>query len=380
MVSGRSRFDLLKEMTALRYGAGRLAFEEYFGLRLFDPNLYGNADKKAFVGAYATQQICLQANYRCDFFGLVNNKVAADILLGMYGFPVMPTIAVFRDQVGRPAKFLLRSEVELREFLTKNEHYPLFCKPISGHQSIGTASLERYDVENHSLISTVGHAIPFDTFIGFVKAHSASGYLFQARVRPHAKVREICGDRLATIRLITIVSDGAPKLLHACWKIPAGINFADNYWRTGNLLAQIDLGSGQVLRVIRGTSNGFEEITHHPDTNAQITGTSVPNWQEITSLALEGAKAFEQIPLAGWDIAPVDAGAVIVEINEMPDFKLHQLAERRGVLDDDLAEFIEERKQHAAEWKRQVKQKHVFITELVAKTPPIPNTVRSLMP
>jgi hypothetical protein len=286
----------------------------------------------------------------------VENKIASDILFAAHGFPILPTVAMFREQIGRQCPFLLRTEDELRAFLTKSEHYPLFGKPVSGYQSIGSASVDRFDAARDCLVTTTGCAISFDSFIAYVKAHSASGYLFQQRVSPHAAVREMCGDRLATVRLLTIVANGEPKLLRACWKIPAGTNAADNFWRPGNLLTQLDPESGRVLRVIRGTGTNYEEITHHPDTGVPILGTFVPNWQQVTSLAIEGAKVLEEISLIGWDIAPVDSGAVMVEPNVNPDFKLHQLADRRGMLDASFKGFLAERKSHATNALRAAKQ------------------------
>ena len=47
---------------------------------------------------------------------------------------------------------------------------------------------------------------------------------------------------------------------------------------------------------------------------------------------------------AGYDdIAPVESGAVIVEVNVTPDLMLPQLADRRGMLDDTFKSFLEER-------------------------------------
>lgn len=355
--SARSHLNVLKEIAALRLGPGRLTFDEYVGLRLYDNGIYRGVDKKAFVGLKASQKIWLKANYRVDAFGLVNNKIACDLLFGVHGFPIMPTVALFRDQIGRPCPFLLRDEQELRAFLTENEHYPLFGKPVSEHRSIGTASLDRYDGTQDRLITTTRQGIPVDVFISYVKTHASSGYLFQKRVNPHSAVREMCGPRLATVRLLTIVADGAPKLLRACWKIPAGMNAADNFWRPGNLLAQLDLASGRVLRVIRSDGSRFDEIANHPDTGVRILGTTVPNWPEIMRLALDGAKIVEEMPLVGWDIAPVDSGAVIVELNEAPDFKLHQLADQRGMMEASFTTFLAERKRHATAWLQSAKRK-----------------------
>jgi Sugar-transfer associated ATP-grasp len=348
----RSNFSILGELWKLRLGVGRLSRDEYFELRLFDNDLYEGVDKKAFVGLEAARRIWFQANYRVDLFALANNKIASAIWFAAHGLPILPTIALFHEATGRPNSRLLRSDAELRTFLRKSEHYPLFGKPIEGSRSIGSASIECYVASNDSLITTAGQSISVDNFVAYVKTHAASGYQFQTRISPHATIREMCGDRLATVRLLTIMRGGKPELIRACWKIPAGMHAADNFWRPGNLLAQLDLDSGRVLKVIRGAGTECEEISHHPDTGVRILGMNVPNWQKTRQLAMDGAKLLDELPLVGWDIAPVDSGAVLVEPNVTPDFGVHQMADRRGMLDATFINFLHQRKRDAADFLR----------------------------
>lgn len=346
---GRAPLALLAEFARLHFGEGRLSLNEYIQLQLYDDARYAGTDKRAFVGMKATPKIWLNANYRVDLVALTNNKIASDIWFATHGLPVLPTIALFHDGVGRPGPFLLRDAGELRAFLRNSEHYPLFGKPVGGFQSIGSVSLERYDAASDHVVNTTGHWMRMDDLAAYVKAHGAAGYQFQQRVSPHAAVRALCGERLATVRLLTIVQDGRPEILRACWKIPAGPHAADNFWRPGNLLAQLDLETGRVLRVIRGSGTAYEEVQHHPDSGVRITDTLVPNWDAVRALALDAARLLEDLPLVGWDIAPTDDGAVLVEPNVTPDFRLHQMADRRGLLDPAFRRFIARRKRDAAE-------------------------------
>ncbi|MDE2463083.1 MAG: hypothetical protein KGO02_05150, partial [Alphaproteobacteria bacterium] len=309
----RSYLGMLAEALMLRCGAGRLSLDEYVQWKLFDNELYSGADKRAFIGIKATRKVWFQANYQVSHFALANNKIASGIWFATHGIPVLPTIAIFHEAVGRPGPFLLRNDDDLRAYLRNSEHYPLFGKPIDGYQSIGSASVERYEPERDCLLMTMGHRVSLDTFVEYVKAHARTGYQFQLRVTPHAAVREMCGDRLATVRLLTILMDGKPQIIRACWKIPAGVHAADNFWRPGNVLAELDLASGRVLRAIRRSENDCDEITHHPDTGVRITGTVVPNWSEVTQLACDSARILDELPLVGWDIAPVDSGAILAE-------------------------------------------------------------------
>jgi hypothetical protein len=349
---GTTFFGLLKDYAKLAFGPGRLSLDEYLALRLFDPNIYAGADKRAFVGLTASRKIWIKANFRVENFGLVENKIAADALFSAYGFRTTSTLALFCNQAAKQTATLIRSDAQLRDFLRDPAHYPLFTKPLGGFQSLGSASFDRYDPAQDSLITVSGQPLPLGKFVADVNAHYGSGYLLQRRVSPHNDVRVICGDRLATVRLLTIISAGVPRIIRACWKIPAGPHGADNFWRSGNLLAQLDRATGRVLRVVRGVGMTLEEATQHPDTGAALIGAIVPNWAAITETALEAAKVLPDLRLVGWDIAPVDGGAVLVELNHTPDFILPQLADRRGILDNEFKAFLAECEQLCLKWER----------------------------
>jgi len=352
---GTSLLGLVKDYARLAFGPGRLSLDEYLALRLFDPRLYADTDKRAFVGLTQSRKIWLKANFRIEGFGLAENKIAADALFGAYGFRTTPTQALFCNRIAMQSPRLLRTEAELGEFLRDPQHYPLFAKPLDGFQSLGSASLDRYDRASDSLITVTGQSLPLARFAADISVNYGQGYLLQRRVSPHAEVRAICGDRLATVRLLTVITEGAPRIIRACWKIPAGTHGADNFWRQGNLLAQLDLASGRVLRVIRGVGMALEELTHHPDSGAPLIGAAVPNWSEVTRTAVEAAKVLPDLKLVGWDIAPVDDGAMLVELNHTPDFILPQLSDRRGIMDAEFRRFLGECEQLSRKWQRDVR-------------------------
>lgn len=352
-ITGKSHFGLIADFAKLAFGPGKLSFDEYLALRVWDKS-FSRSDKRAFMGLAASRRIWLEANFQFEHFGLAENKIAATALFSAYGFPVIPTLALFCNQMGLPGSELLRTEDDVRHFLIRGRNYPLFGKPLEGLQSLGAASFERYDSGRDCLIGTRGAETPLDSFIRDIATHYGRGYLFQRRVSPHSDMRTLCGDCLATVRLITIMTKSGPRLLRACWKIPAGANIADNFWRSGNMLAQLDLSDGRVLRVIRGSGSAIEEVSHHPDTGAAMVGFAIPNWRSLVDLALEGTKVIPALALIGWDIASIDGGAVLVELNHNPDFKLPQLADGRGIMDDAMAEFIAERIRRGAAWRKAV--------------------------
>lgn len=341
---GQSYQQSVLEIAKLNFGAGRVNVGEYIDLGLFDRR-YTFDDKRAFVGLTAARRIWVTVNFQREWWGLLDNKLAATSLLGAYGFPTIPTLGVYSETFRLPALPRLQCREELVAFLRDATRYPMFGKPIDSYRSLGSASFERYVADTDSLEKTTGGAVTVDAFADEVLASYRAGYMFQGRVRPHADIRAVCGERLATARIVTIMSGGVVKLARALWKIPAGTNVADNFWRRGNLIAGLDLETGRVLRVQRGTGLAAQEIETHPDTGANLVGMTVPLYRDLVDTALEGHKLFPDFGILGWDMAATDDGALIVEPNTTPDFVLPQLADRRGILDAAFQAFLDERHQ-----------------------------------
>jgi hypothetical protein len=354
--SGRPLGSILGDHMKTAFGPGKLSFDEYTALGLYDLKRCGAADLKAFVGLRMMHAIWARANFRLEFYDLIRNKIALSALLEAHGIPAVPMRALFTTKTGFASQTCLHSADALRAFLTDAKNYPLFGKPEQGFQSLGSASFARYDEATKSLIRHDGRATGLESYIADIVSDYSGGYLFQPRILPHADTRALCGNRLATVRVLTMTTLEGPRIWRACEKIPGGANAADNYWRPGNILVELDLESGRRLSTTTGFGLDMRELTHHPDSGAAICGTSVPNWSDVRRLALGGARLFEDTALIGWDIAPVDGGAVIVEANVTPDLFLPQIADRRGVLDADFNNFLQERDRMARDWRRAIRK------------------------
>lgn len=338
---GKPLPTIVTEIAKAAFGPGKLSTEEYFTLRLFDDaKIIG--DKAAFCGMTGMRKLWPIANYMPEWYGPITDKLAFDTLLTGYGLPAIRMRAYyFTDGFRVPAQRMLRSRDDLKAFLTDPASYPFFSKPRSSSLSLGSASATGYDAASGEIRLLNGTSVGLDKFIDDIVTHFGAGYMFQERVTPHEGVRAICGDRLATVRVYTINGANGPEVFRVCWKVPAGKNVADNYWRKGNILAAVDYETGKVTRAIKGFALDQVELTTHPDTGAPLVGAVIPNFKQVLDLALEGARVFSDIRIIGWDIAPTPEGGVIVEGNYAPDFKLVQMAECRGILDSRLNAFLD---------------------------------------
>ncbi len=331
---------IVGEIAMATFGQGKLTSEEYFTLRLFDDkNIVG--EKSAFCGMAGMRKLWPAANYMTEWFGPITDKLAFDTLLNGYGLPAIKMRAYYFTEGFRvPAQRQLRNRDDVKAFLTDPASYPFFSKPRSSSLSLGSASATGYDVATGQIQLLSGKTVALDAFVDDIITHFGDGYMFQERVVPHKDVRAICGDRLPTVRVYTINGENGPEVFRVCWKVPAGKNVADNFWRKGNILCAVDYATGKITRAIQGFALDQKEITHHPDTNAPLVGIEIPNFKAILALSLEAATVFKDIRVVGWDIAPTDDGGVIVEGNYAPDFKLVQMAERRGIFDAKLNGFL----------------------------------------
>lgn len=353
---GKAMHKIVAELAKLQFGRGRMNTREYFAMRLYDDALSWE-EKKAFVGAQGGRNLHKAINISFDWAGLLCTKLAFNTLMQGYGLPVIKTLGYYHEELNLPGLNMLKSAEDIRAFLKDQSLYPIFAKPSFSSQSLGTIAIEGYDASEDMLFLGDGRSVSSEDFASEVVEHFGSGYIFQERCKPHEDVRRICGNRVATVRVYTIVGENGAEVFRTVWKIPGGDNAVDNFWREGNILAAIDHDTGKIWRAVQGQSIAERELTTHPDSGAQLVGTKVPNYDAVIETALNAARLFKTTPLIGWDIAPTDDGCVIVESNNAPNFEIVQHAERRGVLDErmkSLVEFCQMREEAA---KKDLKQK-----------------------
>lgn len=340
---GKSPVQMMVEFAKLAFGSGKITFDEYFTLGLYKEKP-GSPEAQSYVGLKGARDIWRTVNFDKSWYGLFDDKIAIEAMFRGLGFPVPETAAVYSETRKLPAYNVLSSSESLIGFLKDPASYPLFGKPNDSFQSLGSTSLESYDLATGMIKTTLGDSLALEAFAAEIQKHYAAGYLFQKRLVPHKDVRALCGDRAATVRVMTIMTANGPELLRAVWKIPAGRNVADNFWRPGNVLATLDLETGRIVRAVKGTGLKAEVIETHPDSGVKLTGLQVPEWQRTVALALDAQRLLGSLALIGWDIAPADTGPVIVEPNHTPDFALAQIADGRGILDERMKALIAVRK------------------------------------
>lgn len=348
---GKSRLDQVIEMLGLVVGHARLSPADYYRFQLYDDALYSREDKKRFIGnnRYWTTTLRVSDSRWC---ALTDDKLVTAAVLNRNGIATPVIQAVYHRYRSFPGAAALPTPDALREFLTRTASYPLFGKPVSDFESKGAIYLKRYDADRGELLLHDDERVPVEAFVdavekfvyhpppGFRRFRSQLGYLFQGVIRQHPELAAAAGPTVASLRPFVIIEDGGPRILAITWKVPAPGNFSDNSRHPGNMLANVDIETGRVTRLIRGTGVGLEVLEHNPATGRRLTGLQIPHFEKLRDVVLTGAALIPGIRIQGWDVAIGPDGPLVIEVNNGSGYSAPQLAGGRGFLEPEFARFI----------------------------------------
>jgi hypothetical protein len=150
----------------------------------------------------------------------------------------------------------------------------------------------------------------------------------------------VCGVRLVSLN----GPDGATPL-RAIWKIAIRPNRVDNFslGKKGNLIADVDLATGEVSRAIGAFWPRARILSEHPSSGQSFAGFRLPDWSRVLDVCREAGRVFPLMRVHHWDIALTDAGPLILELNDIGATEMLQV-HGRGLLTPETREFL---KRHA---------------------------------
>ncbi len=336
LASGRRATGIAAEVLALRRGPGKLTPQEYFYYRLWDAPQEG-ANKRRFVGKIAQHPMHVAAGAR-EWFAASADKILFQSIMDGVGLRTPELTAI--TQAGRylPTTPTITDPAALGDKLRDPSIYPLFAKQVAGKYSLSVLSADGFDPGTDEVLVLDGTRRKVADVA--TSLTDGSGFLVQRRLSPAPDLAARFGQRLWSARLLVLVTPSGPVIHRAVAKIATGTNPADNYWRPGNRLGAIDLGSGRITRVVHGAGADLVIDAPHPDTGATIAGTTVPSWQALTDMVRTASQVFAGIRTQSWDIALTADGPIFLELNYGGDLNLHQLAHGAGVLDETYREHL----------------------------------------
>ena len=333
---GKHPFSIVREIFRLQRGNGKLTSQEYFLYQLYDDDKHSKEDKAKFI----SEKIHWPITHTCcdmSWSALAEDKWLSYRFLESCDIRVPETIAVI-DKTFRLFGSIpkISSPMELRDFLEKNHRYPIFAKPNAGIGSFGAFIITGVDDTN--VLLDQSEPLTFDNL--FEELIGERTYLLQSFINNHTIISAF-SQYLATIRTVNLVKSDSVVTPYYIIKIPSSGNIADNYWRKGNIIADVDPENGVIRRASRGRGINTEELDNHPETGEKLVGLALPYWNELKNVNHTCARLFAPVRYNTLDIALTQDGPVVIEVNAGGSFELPQLASGSGFLTEEICDFLE---------------------------------------
>lgn len=324
-VSGRSVVKLGMEARRLRKSHQGIELDEYVRLRLYDPAAHSEEERGEFVSWLKHNPILNEVN-DLYWFGVTEDKWLSAKMLEADGSPVPDTLGVIDiSQRAYHGTQAINGPEALRALIGPGTEMPLFGKNIRGLGSMGVFVITAAD--DTGLVLRDEGRMSYEAF--FEDVIRDYRFLLQRFVWNCAMLRAFT-DTTATIRVINMMDGDGVHVPSAVLKLPLSRNPADNFWREGNMICDIDPETGEVRTLVRANGPELERLDHHPETGGEIIGRKLPHWQRLREVNERVARLHAPLNYQSTDIALTDDGPVVIEVNAGSSFTLPQYASGKG--------------------------------------------------
>ncbi len=348
--TGKSWPTQLREIRALRHSGGQCGISDYYWYKLYDDSYQQGRGASDFVGWRLQSQFSFALNPRHAVLPAWD-KSAFMQLATSAGLPVAPVRACFHPakRISEHLGLHLKTKAEVAAYLRDPAIYPLFGKPSFSQQGYGSLHLSSYDPASDSIGLLDGKTISMDSFLQRLdeavdrRYHRPEcGFLFQDSFTPAPQIQSLTNwSAICSVRVICLNKPAGVKPIRAIWKIAVPPNHVDNFslGKYGNLLADVDLETGEVSRTIGGLWPGTQVFSKHPFTGQSLADFKLPGWNEIVDACHRAGAVFPLMKIHHWDFALTDKGPFILELNDLGGTEIAQV-HGRGLLTEETRDFL----------------------------------------
>ena len=198
----------------------------------------------------------------------------------------------------------------------------IVCKPNSGGGGDGVAVFSTID----SAVVYKGEKLSAQKLASIVLGYK--DFIVTQKIEQGHFASSFNSNSINSIRILTMVDPVSlePFIATAVFRIGTKKSGNVDNWSSGGMSCNIDLETGVLSEGITYPYNGvLQRFENHPDSNAQLKGTEVPNWENIKTEILKIALKVNYIPYVGWDVVHQGDQILILEGNTNSDVNLLQV-------------------------------------------------------
>lgn len=273
----------------------------------------------------------------------VFNKMVFKVFAQQHDLPVARSFGLFDQHHGYfPDGKPLRSQSDLRRLIDSLDGREFLFKPISADKAMGIIICSAAAGQ----VSELGKGpISLDDLYQRLCSGNFGGnqfvrdsWLIEEKARQHEWFDRFTTTLTHNYRIVTfLTAAGNVQLLGTGF----GVGVSGQYLHLSGPRG-ISAGISEDGKFGRGVTNGGPQIEYfdqHPETGAQISGESAPQFAESLEVARRAHRLLPHLRLLGWDIAATDKGPIIFEGNTYWNWEKLQRCNRRGIV---YGEFGEE--------------------------------------
>lgn len=293
-----------RDIIACMYKYG-ISMDEYF---LFDFQALDHSQRKTYLTTFN----------RVAYYALLNDWRHDGVFTNKYA-----TYKTYREFYKRRVLLLAQYHDNLDEFQAFVRDNPRFIyKPLSESCGKGVRIIDPTEFSSpqelyHSLRKNAGVA--------------------EELIIQDERLGQFHPSSVNTIRMPQVINRaGETVIFSPVLRVGQKNSIVDNAG-AGGILANIDPNTGVVYT--DGADEFGNRYTRHPQTNVTFKGFVIPRWDEAVCLVKELSRVLPTVRYIGWDLALTRDGWVVVEGNVCAEFKVLQIADKRG-LRDSLCKMI----------------------------------------
>lgn len=346
--TGKGLLTQAREILTLKQAGGQCGITDYYWFKLYDEAYMRGQGSRDFLGWRLEQSINLALNPRQAVLPAWD-KIVFIQLAAAAGLPVPQVRACFHKANHLPniLGMHLKTLDDAAKYLRDPKNFPLFAKPAYSQQGYGSLFLAGYDPRSDGLMLTNGKSILVKHFLSRLietvdhRYHKPEcGFLFQEPLKLAPEIESLTGwPAICGVRIICLNGSDGVRPLQAAWKIAVPPNYIDNFHggRYGNLDADIDIATGEVIQVLNGYWPKATKIPSHPYSHRPFQGFKLSGWRDLLEICRQGGAVFPLMKIHHWDFALTDRGPVILELNDLGgSLQIHG----RGLLTEETREFL----------------------------------------
>lgn len=215
----------------------------------------------------------------------------------------------------------LKTSVDILSFVKDKN---LILKPVDSASGSGVVKLE---YNNGKFIKNGKEESEENLNIYLKHLHN---YIISPVVEQAQYSKSIYPGAVNTVRILTMIDPAMsePFIAAAAHRFGTDRSAPVDNCNAGGLTANINIETGEMSAGVSTyitPDNRLHWHEKHPDTGAQIKGEKIPRWKEISDKILHLSGNIRFLKYIGWDIVVTDSGFLVLEGNNGPDIKLHQV-------------------------------------------------------